>query len=103
MYNKVRTTIIRVISIRKEYLIYVSILFSVRSAIGDKVVLQHIVAVGEQRFNRRMSRVQRPVRIEKECKMLFITFVIGISPRIAIARIRCRYSSQIGYAVREFL
>ena len=32
-----------------------------------------------------------------------ITFVIGISPRIAIARIRCRYSSQIGYAVREFL
>ena len=68
MYSKVRTTIIRAISIKKEYLIYVSILFSVRSTIGDKVVLQHVVAVGEQRFNRRMSRVQRPVRIEKKCK-----------------------------------
>ena len=88
MYNKVRTTIIRVISIRKEYLIYVSILFSVRSAIGDKVVLQHIVAVGEQRFNRRMSRVQRPVRIEKECKNV----IYNICNRYLSENSYCSYS-----------
>lgn len=67
--------IIRAISIRKEYLIYVSILFPVRSTIGDKVVLQHVVAVCEQRFNRRMSGVQPSVGIEKECKNVTITFV----------------------------
>lgn len=39
-----------------------------RRTIGDKVVLQHVVAVCEQRFNRRVSGIQRPVGIEKECK-----------------------------------
>lgn len=88
MYSKVRTTIIRAISIKKEYLIYVSILFSVRSAIGDKVVLQHVVAVGEQRFNRRMSRVQRPVRIEKKCKNV----IYNICNRYLSENSYCSYS-----------